>query len=272
MKNIVCVKINCYKGFSKQETLTGIKNAGFNYVELSTSKGNSLNLSQDMSLDEINQFKRELDDLGLIPMAIGGNSYLMDDDTSKIIKNIEIGHILGVKYIDTTVFNARNDAGLKTTEEDIIMHINNYTPYLEKYNLDLVLELHGDYARGEILLPILKKVNNKHIHINYDTGNALYCGKLKPEEMLKDFENCIDYVSFMHLKDKLDEIDVWNFPAIGSGYIPFKEVFNIMQEHNNNSTLTVEIEFTDKGVQNVEEVNKALVDSANYLKSIGMEL
>ena len=36
--------------------------------------------------------------------------------------------------------------------------------------------------------------------------------------------------------------------------------------------LTCEIEFTDKGVSNVNEVDKALIDSANYLRSLGFDL
>lgn len=49
----VCVKINCYRGFSYLDTLDGICNAGFKYTELSTSKGNSLNLYQDSSIEEL---------------------------------------------------------------------------------------------------------------------------------------------------------------------------------------------------------------------------
>lgn len=272
MERIVCAKINCYKGFTKQETLNGIKNAGFNYVEISTSKGNSLGLSQDMTSEELATFKQELSDFGLFPIAIGGNSYLMDDDTSKILKNIEMGHYLGSKYIDTTVFNARNDAGFKANEDEVIRHINFYIPYLEKYDLDLVLELHGEYARGEILVPILKKVNNKHIHINYDTANAIYCGKLTVDEMVNDFKDSMDHISFMHCKEKAGELDVWNFPALGKGYVPFDKLFSELDNHNNDATLSVEIEFTDKGVSCVEEVDQALIDSANYLKSLNIKL
>lgn len=90
--------------------------------------------------------------------------------------------------------------------------------------------------------------------------------------MLEDFKENIYNVSFMHLKDKLGNINVWNFPAIGKGYIPFENVFAIIKENKNTSTLVVEIEFTDKGVSDVKEVDEALIDSANYLKSLGLSL
>lgn len=270
--NKVCVKINCYKGFSYEETLNGIKNAGFNYLELSTSKGNSLGLSQDMSQDELIRIKEDLNTRNLIPLAIGGNSYIMDDDTSKIIKNITLANFFGCKYVDTTVFNARNDREAQTTDSDVIDHINYYVPYLEKYDLTLVIELCGKYASGKLLSNIINSVNNKHVQINYDTGNALYCAGLEVNEMLQDFKDNINNVSFIHLKDKLDEKNVLNFPAIGKGYIPFVDIFETLRQNNNHSPLTVEIEFTDKGVSDVKEVDEALVDSANYLKSINIKL
>lgn len=268
--NKVCVKINCYKGFSYLDTLDGIYNAGFKYVELSTSKGNSLNLLQDSSIEELAKLKQDLNNRNLIPIAIGGNSYLMDDDTTKILKNIELANYFDCKYIDTTMFNARNDAGLNAEEDNIINHINFYIPYLEKNNLDLVIELHGNYATGKVLSNILRKINNNHIHINYDTGNALFWGNLSVEGMLDDFKENIDYVSFMHLKDKLGEINEWNFPALGKGYIPFDSIKEILDTHNNNSTLSVEIEFTEKGVSSVEEVHEALIQSYKHLKNIGI--
>lgn len=272
MNNKVCVKINCYKGFSYDETLDGVKNAGFKYVELSTSKGNSLNLRQDSSIEELEKLKNDLTTRGLRAIAIGGNSYLLDDDTSKILANIKLAKYFGCKYIDTTMFNAHAENGVSFKEEDVINHINFYVPYLEENDLDLVIELHGNYASGKILRPILDKVNSKHVHINFDTGNALYWGKLSVEEMVNDFKESVDYVSFMHLKDKLGEIDEWNFPALGSGYIPFKEIYEYLKNKNNSATLTVEIEFTPEGVKDVKEVDKALSDSYNFLSSLGLNI
>lgn len=272
MENKVCVKINCYKGFSYQETFDGIKNAGFKYVELSTSKGNSSGISFDSSLNQLTQIKEDLSKRGIIPIAIGGNSYIMDDDTNKLLTNIYLAHFFNCQYVDTTMFNARNDAQALASVNQIVEKIKFYIPYLEQYNLDLVIELHGQYSTGSILTNILNKVNSKHVHINYDTGNALFWGKLEVDEMVNDFKDNIKNISFMHLKDKLDEKQVWNFPALGKGYIPFKDIFKILQDNNNTSTLSVEIEFTEKGVNDVNEVNQALIDSANYLKSLGLNL
>lgn len=270
--NKVCVKINCYKGFSYEETLNGIRNAGFKYVELSVSKGNSIGLTQDICDDELLSIKKDINERGLVPLAIGGGSFLMDEDTSKIIRNIELAHLLDCKYVDTTIFNAHDETSQKPLDEEVISKIEIYIPYLEKYNLDLVLELHGSFATGESLRNIVHSVNSKHIHINYDSGNALFWGGLEVDEMLKDLNENVKFVSYMHLKDKLDKKEVWNFPALGKGYIPFKDIMNILKDNNNNATLCVEIEFTKDGVKDVREVDEALLDSASHLKQLGLNL
>lgn len=270
--NKISVKINCYKGFSYLETLDGIKNAGIRYVELSTSNGNSLNLKQKASIDELNKLKEDLSIRELEVISVGGNCFLMDEDKSKIIANMDIANFFKAKHIVTTVFNPRNDSGCFASDEEVIKNIEFYIPYLEKYDLDLVLELHGNFATGRSLINILKRVNSNHVHINYDTGNAIYWGKLSKEEMLEDFFECIDYVSYMHIKDKLGNSDEWNFPALGMGYIPFPSIIEKLKERKNNSTLSIEVEFTEKGVDEVEEVDKALKYSADYLKSLGLIL
>lgn len=271
-KNTVSVKINCYKGFDYTDTLEGISKAGFKYLELSTSKGNSLNLSQDMNEEELDLFKKDLAKYGLVPIALGGGSFIMDDDTSKILNNIKLAKYLGAKYVVTTIFNARNDADLLASDKEVAEKIKYYLPYLIENDLCLVIELHGRYATGTIVKKILDLVSDRHVLINYDTGNALYWGKLNVDEMLNDFEGSISDVGYLHLKDKLGANDEWNFPAIGSGYIPFKDIFEILKKHNNQSNVSVEIEFTENGVDTVEEVNDNLNMSANYLKSLGLIL
>lgn len=270
-KNKVSVKVNCYKGFDYNETFDGIKNASLKYVELSTSNGNSINLSQDSSKDVLNRIKEDMSIRNITPIAIGGNSYIMDEDKSKIIKNIELADFFGCKYVDVTVFNARNDSNLIASNKDIAEHIKYYIPFLEKYNLDLVIELHGEYSTARKLNEILNLVNSKHVHINYDTGNALYWGKLSIDEMIEDLKSCIDNVSYMHIKDKLDDNNVWNFPAIGEGYIPFNKIFDIIKEKD-DITLCIEIEFTSAGPKDLNEVNQSLVNSVNYIKKFGFSM
>ena len=157
-------------------------------------------------------------------------------------------------------------------DEVVVEHINRFIPYLEEYDITLVIELHGNHCTGKILNNIVRLCNSNRIKINYDTANAIFYANFSNEELLNDIEQHIDLINYFHIKDKLGEKNEWNFPALGKGYVPFKEIFNILNKHNNNSLLCAEIEFTKDGPKDIEEINQAVLDSAKYLKENGFEL
>ena len=51
-------------------------------------------------------------------------------------------------------------------------HIRGFLPYLEKYDMILVLEVHGDHGTGAILKEIVNLVGSDRVQINYDTANG----------------------------------------------------------------------------------------------------
>lgn len=92
------------------------------------------------------------------------------------------------------------------------------------------------------------------------------------EEMLRDFEENIDSIQYIHMKDKLGERNEFNFPALGKGYAPFDKLFEIIRNKHKDCALSIEIEFTSGGAGSLEAVNKAVKESANYLKTQGFTL
>ena len=76
----------------------------------------------------------------------------------------------------------------------------------------------------------------------------------------------------MHLKDKAGEPKEWNFPALGKGVVGFPKIFEKLERVGNACPFSIEIEFTPEGPESLEAVNRAVRDSAEYLKSLGMEL
>lgn len=136
----------------------------------------------------------------------------------------------------------------------------------------LVLEVHGDHNSAAILKEICDLIGSERVKINYDTGNFIYWGGMSNEELLRDFEENIDSIQYIHIKDKLGEQNEWNFPALGKGYVSFDKTFEILKDKDKNCPLSIEIEFTSDGAESLEAVNKALEESANYLKAQGFDL
>lgn len=272
-KRIIAVNSNCYHGYSIEEAIEGIKNAGFKYIELTATKGWTEHVFPDQSFARLLEVKDMLDNAGLIPFAMSGHTNLMDSNRiGDFVNNIRLAHFFGCEYIVSSIGEAHIEDKAVASNEVVAEHIRGFLPYLEKYDMKLVIETHGDHGTGKILGEICELVGSDRVMINYDTANAIFWGYMDKDKMLEDFKESIDRTGYMHIKDKLGDIHEWNFPALGKGYVPFKEIFDSMDAADNMSPYSIEIEFTEKGPKDLEEINRAVLDSAEYLKSLGFEL
>lgn len=82
----------------------------------------------------------------------------MDENVSKIKRNIELAKSFECEYIDTTIFNAHNEKRHSYIWWRYRKTIKIVYPWFRKNNIDLVLELHGGYATGDRMKNIIDKV------------------------------------------------------------------------------------------------------------------
>ncbi|WZL73948.1 sugar phosphate isomerase/epimerase [Clostridiaceae bacterium 35-E11] len=266
MKNIFAVSSNTYHGFTLNEALAGIAQAGFKYVELNAVRGYTEHVRWEMDDEAIREVKKALSKYELEAIALSAHSNLMrKDGVENFIKSIKLAKRLGCQYIVTATGEAHGDKDEIEDEQKIIDTLKKIVHKCEENQITLVLETHGNnYATGKHMGDLVKKVDSEYIGINYDTGNVIFYGNVKPE---KDLEDSIEKVKFMHLKDKTGENQEWNFPAIGQGEINFTKIFQILKGKNYQGPISVEIEFTPEGPGSLEYVNKAVKDSYSYLQN-----
>lgn len=268
-KRIIAVNSNCYHGYSIEEAVAGIKAAGFKYIELTATKGWTEHVFPDQSFKRALEVQDLLEENGLIPFAMSGHTNLMD--TGRIgdfVSNIRLAHFFGCEYIVSSIGEAHLEDKAVASNEVVAEHIKGLVPYLEKYDMKLVLEIHGDHGTGAILKDICNLVGSQRVLINYDTANAIFYGDV---DVPKDLAGCLDKVGYVHLKEKAGGRREWNFPALGKGYVEFPEIFKMMDAADNLSPYSIEIEFTQSGPKDLEEINRAVMDSAAYLKAQGFE-
>lgn len=199
-KRIIAVNSNCYHGYSIEEAVAGIKAAGFKYIELTATKGWTEHVFPDQSFARALQVQDLLEENGLIPFAMSGHTNLMD--TSRIgdfVNNIRLAHFFGCEYIVSSIGEAHLEDKAVASNEVVAEHIKGLVPYLEKYDMKLVLEIHGDHGTGAILKDICNLVDSPRVLINYDTANAIFYGDV---DVPKDLAGCLDKVGYVHLKDK----------------------------------------------------------------------
>ena len=270
MKRIIAVNSNTYHGYSIQEAIDGISAAGFKYIELTATKGWTEHVFPTMSFEELSKIKEELKIAGITPFSMSGHCNLMDKERLKdFILNIKLAAFFGCSYIISSIGEAHLKDRAEVPDYEVAEHIRGIVPYLEEYNLILGIENHGKHATGKHLKKIVDLVDSSRVKINYDTANAIFYGNVDLEE---DIEACAGSIGHIHLKDKAGANNEWNFPAIGKGQIDFRMVIDKLEKAKNNCPLSIEIEFTQEGAKDLDEVNQAVRDSYNYLKSLGLDI
>lgn len=268
-KRIIAVNSNCYHGYSIEDAIAGIRDAGFHYIELTATKGWTEHVFPDQSFQRLLQVQDLLVENGLIPFAMSGHTNLMDTDRiGDFVNNIRLAHFFGAKYIVSSIGEAHLADKAVASNEVVAEHIRGLLPYLEQYDMILVLEVHGDHGTGGILRQIAALVDSPRVKVNYDTANAIFYGNV---DVVQDAAGCLDAIGYVHLKDKAAGRQEWNFPALGQGYVPFPEVFQMLDDADNLSPYSIEIEFTQAGPRDLAEINQAVKDSAEYLRAQGFE-
>lgn len=270
MERIIAVNSNCYHGYSIEEAIEGISSAGYRYIELTATKGWTEHVFPDMSFERLCAVKELLKEKNLVPFAMSGHTNLMD--TARIpdfVMNMRLAAFFGCEYIVSSIGEAHIEDKALASNEEVAAHIRALIPYLEQLKLKLVLEVHGDHGTGRILKEIVQLVDSPLVKINYDTANAIFFGDV---DLADDFKACVDEVTFIHLKEKAGGRQEWNFPALGQGYVDFPMIFKTLETAGNNCPFSIEIEFKKEGPKDLDEINRAVADSAEYLKSQGFTL
>ncbi len=271
MDRIIAVNSNCYHGFSIEEAISGIKRAGFKYIELTATKGWTEHVFPDQSFERLTAVKDMLDEAGIKPFSMSGHCNLTDPERKgDFIKNMKLAAFFGCEYIVSSIGEAHIKDNSAGGNDEVVESVKALVPELEKYGLKLVLETHGyEHGSGMILSDIVRKVGSERVAVNYDTANVMYYGNVEP---CKDLSGCVNDVGYMHLKEKAGEKTEWNFPALGKGCVDFEGIFDILERNDNNCPFSIEIEFTQAGAKDAAEVDNAVMDSAEYLIAHGFEL
>lgn len=271
MDRKILVNSNCYHGYSIDEAIEGISKAGFKYIELTATKGWTEHVFVDHTFYELQRIKDKLEEYELVPLAMSGHTSLMDETRiDDFINNIHLANFFGAKYIVTSVGEAHLEDVKNKGNQLVIDNLKKFVPLLEKYDMELAVEVHGpDHGTGVVLQEIVNAVASKRVKVAYDTANAVFYGDVDP---VADLKASLDAVSYLHIKDKAGKKDEWNFPALGEGNIDFESMIDVLDQANNDAPLSIEIEFTEAGPKDLEEVNQAVLDSKKYLEKLNLKV
>lgn len=265
---MVIVNSNCYHGYSIEDALKRTHELGFTYVELTATKGWTEHVFPTMTFKELLRIKDLLAMYNLKIPAMSGHCNLMDyERLQDFVDNIHLAHFFGAEIIVSSIGEAHLEDKKSQGNKGIVRNIKTLIPHLDRYDMTLVLEVHGEHGTGSIINEIVELVDHPRVKIAYDTANAIFYGDVN---ILEDIKLCVHNIAYMHIKDKAGAKREWNFPAIGEGIVPFDKVFEILDETRNNCSVSIEIEFTDKGPSSIQMVDEALRISRDTLIKLGV--
>jgi L-ribulose-5-phosphate 3-epimerase len=263
MLHQLAINSNTYHGYSLEEAVKGASQAGFKQIELAAVKEHTAHVLPEMSANELKSIQDLLKDYRMKCVGIGAHSNVMrQEGIDNLLRSIDLAVQFDCPYIITATGDAHNDADIIEDEKILAKNLEPIIEKCEKLGKTLVLETHGNnYATGVSLKKLAKTLQDR-VKINYDTANVIFYGNVLPYE---DLEASVDYVEFVHLKDKLGKNQEWNFPAIGDGTLDFAKIFHILTNHHYNGPISVEIEFTPEGPGSLENVHIAVKKSFDFI-------
>lgn len=268
--NEIGVSTNTYHKFGLDEALKGISKAGFNHVELTSVMGYTEHIvPENMKERDIATLRDQLDEYGLTVLAISGHSDLTTKDGCDHLRAvIELAGKLDAKVVNTGISMQEDpEAGLsEEAEKSFYENIEDLGDFASANGVNIGIETHDFLKTAHQGSEILSNIESDSVGLNYDTGNVIFYGGVRPEEDIKNLKSR-DFTC-MHLKDKMGGKGDWNFPALGEGEINFEPVFNWLNSIDYKGPVSVEIEFDGTEEETLQEVNKAVRDSYDFLEGL----
>ena len=258
---------NTYHTYSLEEALAGIAAAGFKSVELTSVPGWTEHVRRDAGAEEIAHVKDLLKAYGLSAVSLAGHSDLVSETgIAEFRKALNIAKKLGISYVTTSTggHDASSGGSLEDQRNHFLSHIRPAADEAAAMGITICLETHGGLlASGVIAKKLIEDIGKENIGINYDPGNVIFYGGVRPEE---DIQTSADAVKHMHCKDQIGGPGVWNFPQVGTGEVDFATIFAALDKVGFDGPVSIEVEFTGEPWPPLDEVNKVVAASYQYVR------
>ncbi len=258
---------NSYHTHPLTDALEGIAAAGFRYIELSAVRGWTEHIPLDADARALSHIQRQLNRLALTPISLSGHSDLTTREGVALGKQaLDLCDRMGIDLLNTAIGGHYSE---NEDEAAFMGNIHDLADYAAERGIMIGIEVHGEItSSGRKAIPIIERINRDNVRINYDTGNVeFYDGGTKAVD---DLAVTVPLMVHCHLKDHIGGARVWNFPALGAGEVDFKRVFDICVRNGFSGPFSVELEFTGEPFPPLDEVNRAMAVSYQYLQSLGV--
>lgn len=229
---------------------------GLDAIDLSTI------LIQNRSPDYLEETRRKLEDLGIgVTMITTYPDFTHPDpvqrtrEIAKSCEEIAVAARLGAELVRVTVGQAHPDTGREDGIAWAVEALTDVLGFASDNGLTLVYENHykapiwqyTDFSfPTEIFLEIVDRTSGMGLGVNWDTANTLAYG----DDPIPVLEQVLDRVVSVHAAETAERGDLKPV-VIGSGLVPFREMFSMIKGTSFDGWLCIE-EASQQGVAGVE--------------------
>ncbi|WP_026462900.1 sugar phosphate isomerase/epimerase family protein [Adhaeribacter aquaticus] len=212
----------------------------------------------------INQVKKDIAEVGLklimlttYPDFTHPDFLQREREFDYLVRDIALASALDAKFLRITAGQAHPETGETDGINWAVSYLKKAATIADKYDITLLFEDHAkpgawhymDFANPpHIFLEIARQLKETSIGINFDTANILVSGHNSTLEIL---DQVIDQVKTIHVAEtgSMGKMDP---KPIGSGIVPFTEIFRYLKSKNYDGWLCLE-EWGNNGPGGVKE-------------------
>jgi len=247
------------------EAVRNISAAGFRNIALYFRPEKMPCQLEDMTDADAESMKRTLADHGLTAIAAGGGStVLTQEGLDLFLKKLDGAAKLGVPAFDT------GSIGTDGKEPDVVeRETNAFCEGISKAGdaaaergIVICLETHGGLT-GTVpsCLALMERIDHPNVRIGYDPANIDYYEGASPLDRLDEL---VPFIGHIHAKDHVGGKRAPDFPALGTGDVPYGEIVPTLLGGGYAGHISVERAPGDTP----EERLKALKDAHAFLTNL----
>ncbi len=259
----IAISTNTYHGFSLEDAVEGILRTNIRNIELLAVRGWTEHILPTMDSSRLAAIQDFLKEKGLATVALDGHASLLSDEgIASLHSSVALAERFGANWF---VAELQQDCPRDDKRYPLMLErVKELAADCAKRSMCVAFETRGEtYNTGKKVAEVLDEVGADNAYVNYDPANIVFCTGTDP---YKDLEACADRIGVVHLKDQIGGIGVWNFPALGTGDI---DIPRVLQGLPQNVLVSLDVEFTEKGPENLDAVHDALAQSCRYIEKLG---
>lgn len=239
-EQIISISTGSYIGYPLETALEEIAKTGATHTELIWIHGYSRPFEEDYFNEKNARHVHSL----LMNNSLINNSFSSHLDLTRkenilvFKKRMDFAKAVGSEIIITYTGPWEREKQFFENMQEVIKHA-------EALDMMIALENPGDGKRsiigaGRSAAGLIRKIGSERVRVNYDIGNLMseFRGDILAEE---DIPSVLEYIANFHIKDSTFIPGGWTYPEIGKGDVDFDTVFDLINNHDRNIPMCIEI-------------------------------